>query len=236
MTDETTQTPTEETPLDPVAEWLKTAPPEEILKNDRIAGIFGSRLQNERDRIRAEVNTESERKAAEKAEADLIALAQTDQYEFARKYLTDKEQERIRRELDQVKSSTRSEFAANLGRGYKALPEWGNLTPEEETRLRNAVAGKADDEFVVAFNAATLDIVAERRAQAKMSQWTEKELAKEREAIRQEESSKRLKNGTRPTLARAGGDVRPQDPSTLPDKEFREYYEKTILPTIGQRR
>jgi hypothetical protein len=234
MSDEQTQTPAAETtePAEPnpVEEWLRTASPDDILKNDRIRGIFGSRIAAERDRIERDLGEKSQREAREAAQKELDDLAQNDIYEFQRRYLSKRDQDRIATELATVKNSTRSEFAANLGRGYQALPEWQNLTAEEQETLARAVTGKGDDDALVAFNAAALDVIAERRAQAKLTKWTEAQLQKEREAIREEEAAKRLKGSARPAMTRTEAAPTGKGWQDLPPgKEFDAAYDKYVL-------
>jgi hypothetical protein len=238
MSDETTTTAAATEPAavetNPSLDWLKTASPDEIMANDRIRGIFGSRIQQERERIGRELDSERERTAREQAEAELISLAKTDQFAFAERYLSKNEQERLAKDLDKLKSSTRNEFAKQLGAGYSALPEWNQLTSAEAEHLARAVAGKADDQALIDFNAAALDVIAERRANAKLAKYRETELPKEREAARQEEAGKRLKNGARPSLARGEAAPTGKGWQDLPaGADFNKAYEENVL---GRRR
>jgi len=181
-TDQTAATSPETAAADPVAEWLASASPDEIAKNPRVAGILGSRLQLEREKIRREFGEEQERAAREKAQQELDELAQNDIVEFSRRYLTKREQERIAADLANLKTSTRTEFTQQLGRSYQRLPELKDLTPTETETLHRAIAGKSEDEFLESFNLAMVDIAAERRATAKVAKFRDTELAKEREA------------------------------------------------------
>lgn len=235
----TTATPATATPaaeaesaaaVDPVGEWLAKATPEEILKHDRVRGILGSRLDVERQRIRQELSEEQDRRAREQAEADLLELAKANPFEFSQRYLTKAEQDRIKRETENLRTSTRAEFAKQLGRGYSALPEWSELTPAEQETLQNAVKGKSDDDALVAFNAAAVDVIADRRATKRQAEFREKDLAKEREAIRQEEAAKRLKASERPSMDKSGTEPSKGGWQDLPaGKDFNREYEKNVL-------
>ena len=68
-----------------------------------------------------------------------------------------------------------------------------------------------------------------------MAKWTESELAKEREAIRQEESSRRLKTSPRPALVRNGAEPSRFDPTQLSDKEYKAWYEGPEGPLARRR-
>ena len=230
MTDEQTP-PTEETAAEPnpVEEWLKTASPDDIMKHDRIRGIFGSRIQQEREATEKRIAEQAQRKAREEAEAEMDRLAQEDQFAFAEKYLSKRQQDKIAADLANLKSSTRTEFAEALGRGFKSMPETSDLTPAEQETIARAMVGVSDDDAIVKFNAAMIDVIADRRASAKVATWTASELAKEREAIRQEERAARLKTSSRPTLIRNGAEPTRQDPAQLPDKEFKDWYESNVL-------
>lgn len=234
VTVEEPQAPTEATPADLAMQWLASASPDEIMKHDRIKGIFGNRLQIERDRIRKDLSDEQDRAAREKAEADLLELARYSPDRFAEKYLTDYEQKRIANDVANMKRDARLDFAKQLGAGYSALPEWKNLTPTQQEQLARSVAGKTDDEAIVSFNAAALDVIAEIRAEAKLSHYRETELPKEREAARQEAAAQRLKQGARPTLTRASVPTEGRGWQDLPPgSDFNKEYERNVL---GRRR
>lgn len=241
MSDQTTKVTAEEaTPpaeaiaVNPVEEWLRTASPDEIMKNDRVRGILGSRLQVEREKIRKDLGEEQDRSARQKAEADLLRLAETDPYTFAQTYLSKAEQDRIKRETDGLKDSALSEVAQYLGEGYRDLPEFNNLTPAELEKLNAAVVNKSPREALKSFNVAALDVIAERRKNVALASYRETELPKEREAARQEAAATRLKSGARPSLTRAGVAPEGNGWQDLPaGPEFNKEYEKNVL---GRRR
>lgn len=227
--------PAETPPAEPVLspqeqafKWLAEAPPEEILRHSRLGGILGQRAQAAREQGRKEAAEEAERFARLRAQEELDKLAREDPAEFASRYLSNKEQQRIREEQRTVRDGVRKEFAEQIGKTFQNLTEFQQITPEEFGKLQEAVAGKTDEEALVAFNLAATDIVAERRASNRLKEWKEKELAKEREAVRTEEAAKLLKNGDRPDLRR-GSQPAPFDPSKLSDAEFKKWYEANQL-------
>jgi hypothetical protein len=237
MSDETTKVTAEEPQaqaeapaVNPVDEWLKTAPTEEIMKHDRFRGIMGNAMQREREKIRKELNDDTDRAAREKAEADLIELARWQPQQFAEKYLTDYEQKKIERDLTNLKNDALREVVETLGEGYRDLPEFNDLTPTELEKLNAAVIGKDQRAQIKSFNVAALDVIAERRANAKLAKYKESELPKEREAARQEEAAKRLNGSARPSLTRGTPAPQGNGWQDLPvGPEYNKAYEKYVL-------
>lgn len=215
----------------PGVEWLNTAPVEEILKHPRFGGILGQRTQEERERIRKEIEAENAQKARDAVEREMQELANDDPLEFSKRWLSEKEQERIRDQEKTLRDGVRKEFATKIGETFRNLAEWQEITPDEFSKLQQAVAGKSDDEAVGAFNIAALDIIADRRSAKRLDDWRAKELAKEREAIRAEEAAKQLHNSPRPDLAR-GSQPSPFDPTKLSDKDFDRWYRENRLGRI----
>lgn len=213
---------------DPVQEWLAKVTPDELIKNDRVRGIFGQRLQTEREKIRQEMQEENQRAAMIKAQEELDRLAVEAPEEFAQRYLSSKEQERIRQQEQTLKAGIRSEFAKKTGEAVRSLTEFQDITPEEFGKLQASLAGKSDDEAIAAFNATAIDIIADRRSQKRLQDWRAKDLAKEREAIRAEEAAKGLQTSQRPDMAR-GNQPAPFDPTRLSPKEFDTWYRQNML-------
>lgn len=236
--DETTQTPpaapeaaaeqTSEQSSSSEQDWLASASVEEIRRHPRFQGILDSTLEQERARIREQIAAQQAEESRQKAEQELLRLANDDPYEFSRRYLSEAEQKRLAKNLDDLRRSTRTEYAQKLGQAYSSLPEWREFSPEEQAKIAQQLAGKSDDEVLGAFATAAVDVLAERRAQKRLADWREKELVKEREAIRQEEAAKKLQGSPRPDLSRGtqGGKF---DPSQLSDAEFNKWYQDNIL-------
>lgn len=215
----------------PGVEWMNTAPVEEIIKHPRFGGILGQRVQEERERTRKEIETEQAKKAREDVEREMEELANYDPREFSQRWLSAREQERIKDQEKTLRDGIRKEFATQIGETFRTIAEWQELTPDEFSRLQQAVAGKDDDSAVGAFNIAALEIISDRKSTKRLEEWRAKDLAKEREAIRAEEAAKVLSKSQRPDLAR-GSQPGPFDPSKLSDKEFDDWYRKTALGRI----
>jgi hypothetical protein len=199
---------------------LDRVDPQALRTHPRVAGILGDMLHREKSRWEQGQKAEAERIARERAEQELLDLARTDPYEFSQKYLQKTEAERLQAQIAQTRSQAQQALVADLG---KALGTSVQLTPAEVERLSAALAGKGDHEVVPAFADAIADIKAER----KLAERVQKELAKEREAWAQQEASKALARGQRPDLGKPAGAPARIDPIKLPDTEFNEWYERT---------
>ncbi len=226
--------PAEAAPVDPIQEWLAKASPDEIMKHSRIQGIFGSRLQQEREKIQRDLSSEADQKARRDEHEAMLRLAREDPLTFSERFLSKDEQDKVAENLANLKRGAREDMAKTLGNAYKAIPEFSNLSSSDLERLTLAVQGKSDEEQIAAFNATALDIIAEKRATDRQAKFRETDLAKEREAIRQEEAAKRLRNGARPSLSRAGAPPTGNGWQDLPPgPEFDKQYEINVL---GKRR
>lgn len=227
------EAPVEASPAqeDLIEKWLETATPEQILKYRKIGGIVGQREQTARERARRDVEIEQAAIAQQQAQAELDRLATEDPDEFARRYLTSKEQARIQQQTATLRSGIREEYARYIGDGVRQLAEFAEITPEEFGKLQSSMAGKSDQEALAAFNATVIDIVADRRANKRTSEWRAKELAKEREAIRTELAAAGLQSSERPDL-RSGSQPAPFDPTKLSPKDFDAWYRKDVLGRV----
>jgi hypothetical protein len=198
----------------------------ELRKHPKIAGIIGSEqqraIQTERERIKVE---EGER-AAKAAEQRLRDLAQKDPVTFAEQWLSQAQKDDIQRQLDDLHRKTRSDLATAIGRAYQGLPEWKELSQEDQEALGRAVMGKPDDEVLPLFTTHAADLVARRRAERQFNEWKTKELAKEREAIRQEEAAKLLKGSDAPDGRAPKGEPAGVNVHTMSDAEFDAYWKK----------
>jgi hypothetical protein len=89
--------------------------------------------------------------------------------------------------------------------------------------------GKSEDEVIPLFQRLVTDMVADRRARRFHEEWKEKELAKAREAIRQEEAAKLMQNSTAPDTVKPKGRPSGVDIRGMSDEEFDEYFKKHVL-------
>jgi hypothetical protein len=179
-------------------EELDKVDAKELRKNPKIAGIVGGEVQRAIQAERQRIQQEEGEKAARAAEQKLRDLAQSDPVQFAEQWLTEAQKTDVQRQLDNLHKTTRSDLAQKIGAAYRDIPEWKELTPDDFDKLARAVMGRPDDEALSIFSREATDLVAERRAERKVKERWEKEIAKEREAIRQEEAAKLLKNSEAP--------------------------------------
>lgn len=209
--------------------YLDTADANEIRNHPRFQGILGEAVDKAVKRWEAKQQEAVSRQALERAEKELEELARRDPEAFSERFLSDKERERLGRQLESLKQDARGEIARHVGQSFHALPEWASFTDADHERLAKAVAGKPDDEVIAAYNRTALDIVAEKRIAAKVAEGIESfkksELAKEREALRKEIAAELLKTGPKPDMTR-GGRPAGVDPTTFKsDADFDRWYE-----------
>lgn len=203
---------------------LEKADPEELRRHPRVAGIVGRMLAQERTAWDQQQRADQERQAREKAEAELEELARTQPLAFADRYLSDKDKARVQEQLATMKASTARSIVEQVGRTFGT--EF-NLTSDELAEVTKALAGKTDDEVVPTFTKTVTRIAAEREAKKLFEQWREKELPKEREALRQEEAARLLKRERGPDMSRSRGGAQIR-PHLLPQEEFDKWYEANV--------
>ena len=209
------------------ADWstaLDTLPVEEIRKHRRFAGILGSEMATQRTNWERDQKATQQRQAAEEAERQMLAQAQSDPVGFAEKWLQGKQGELTARELEGMRGGLRQDFARRLGESFRGLPEWAEMTQDEHAKLLTAVQGKADDDVLTAFTAAAADLVAERRAKGRFEKWKSTELDREREALRTEEAAKLLAKTPGADISRSKRGSDSVDVDAMSDKEFDKYW------------
>lgn len=196
-------------PVDTTPAWVRAldeADPKELRRHPRFAGVLGAEM----DRLKRTWETDAQRqhqeRASKDAEARLLELARTDPDAFAERYLTDHERSRIQSDMDALRKNARSEIAQMVGRAFQGVPEWVEFSEREYEEMAQALQGKSEDEVIAVWNAKALDLVAEKRATKRFDErfqkWRETELAKEREAIRQEEAQKLRTEVPSPDMSR----------------------------------
>lgn len=231
------QPPTPEPVVTPQAEtptWqqeLEKADAKDLRRHPRIAGIIGAELQRAVEADRQRRQEEQNRIDREQSEAELLKFLEDnadylkqnhlkayDQLMFLRRQYTD-------HQLGGVRERTRAELATAIGRAYGDVPEWKDLTEADHETLAKTVMGKSEDEVIPLFTRTALDLVAERRTQRKVNEWKEKELTKEREAIRQEEAAKLLRNSEAPDATKSKGQpAAGPNIKSMTDEEFDKYW------------
>lgn len=230
----------EQAPEADVPAWVRAldeADPKELRKHPKFAGILGSELESNRRTWSERQAQQAAEKARKDAEAELERLAEEDPVAFAERFRVDRQQAKLRAELDGLKASTREELARNVGRAYQGVPEFVEFTEREYGELAKAVAGLPDDEVIGAWNAKALELVAAKRgekiAAERVEQFKKAELPKEREAIRKE-LAKELREQTpspgldRPKATPAVNPLYADLLATRPGPEYDEKYDKWV--------
>lgn len=207
-------------------EVLDKVDSKELRKHPKLAGILGSETQTAIQRERERIQHEEGEKAARAAEQRLRDLAQRDPVQFAEQWLTDQQRTDVQRQLNEMGAKARSDLAKRIGQAAAALPEWKELTQEDHEKLARALAGKGEDEVIPVFFSTVADLVTDRRAERRKEDWKAKELAKEREAIRQEERANAFKASDAPDGKAPKGTPAGTNIGAMSDKEFDEYWKK----------
>jgi len=232
------ETPTTETPEVPeTPTWqqeLDKLDPKELRKHPRIAGLIGNELQKAVQAERQRLESEQARAVSDQTEQELLRFSEEnaeyirEKYPKAYQHLMDLQKQRAQREMDGQRGKTRHEFAQSIGRAFAEIPEWQELTEADHEDLAKKVIGKSDDEVIPIFQKEATTKVATRIAQKLHDQWKAKDLAKEREAIRQEEAAKLLKNSEAPDTRRPSGLPARTNINNMSDEEFDDYWNKHI--------
>jgi hypothetical protein len=195
-----------------------------------VAGIVGDLLSKEKTRWQAEQEQAIGRTKAEEAETRLRQLAEDDPVEFSRQYLTQAQQAKLQRDLAGLKGQTRQEMATQIRIAVEGLPEFKELSQEDVLDIARATAGKSDEQVLGAFSLALVEKVSGKRAARQFQERWDKELGKEREAIRAEEAAKLLKRERAPDMTRPSGEPVKTDISKIPsDEEFNKRYDEEFL-------
>ncbi|MDA8219837.1 MAG: hypothetical protein M0Z94_19735 [Dehalococcoidales bacterium] len=207
---------------------LESVPPEQLRKHPRIAGIVGSELQRATEANRAKWEADQKDRADQEAEERLRRLAEEDPVQFSQQYLTEKQAEKARRDLADLRSKTEGEIGRVLGQSLQEIPEWKELSAEDFDTISKAVAEKPE-QALGAFAATAVQTVATKIAAKMLADWKAKELGKEREAIRQEEAAKLLKREKSPDMTKpAGAPAKPSLAAIPDDAEFNRRYEEEL--------
>ncbi len=116
------------------------------------------------------------------------------------------------------------EMATNIGFALHEVPEWKDLTDTDHQALAERLVGKPDEEVLGIFNRYAIDTIAEKRANKKLAEWREKELAKEREALKQQLAAEMLRDSEAPDTARHKGTPERMNINGLPDDKFDDWW------------
>jgi hypothetical protein len=212
------------------AKFVETVSSEELRRHPRIAGIAGELAQRREAEIRRQIEQEQAEKAAQAERERLRRLRRDDPVAYAEEMESRDELEAAQRNLHRLRGETQQQFLKRITDGLKSLPEWGEMSQDDLAALATALVGKSDDEVLAVFTSKANDLLADKRAMKRFNEWRQKELAKEREAIRTEEAAKLLKGDARPDMMRPKGYPSKFSPADIKDdKQFDEWYEREVL-------
>lgn len=206
---------------------LSTIPDDVLLKDRRVNHLIGNAAQKQAARERERLQAEAYEQARREREEQLMKEAEENPYAFSQKWLSTKAQERATEELNGLRARTQTEYATAIGRSLAELPEWGQMTPEEMQTLIDRASNLADEDVLPTFNRAAIDLVADKRAQARLEAEMSKRIAAERKAWETDQEARRLKGEDSPDL-RAGQPTAAPNIHAMSDAEFNRFYEANI--------
>lgn len=211
---------------EPPVDWediLNKAPDEVLAKHRRVQGIAGSHAERLFQRRAQDTEHERQQTAASAAREELKRLAQEKPLEFADMFLSHEDAEQARQRVLDMERVTAKNMMEQIGAAYHGLPEWQNLTDTEKAQLREAVSDAPDNDVLPRFNAAALNIVADRRANTRLTD----RLPAEKEAWRKEWEAERLGSEQGPDLRRPSDAPRRRlNWAAMDDKDFNSWWKQ----------
>ena len=208
---------------------LDQIPDDVLTRHARISGVVGKHAQRLAERERTRLEQEARDRALRDKEAELLKLAQENPFEFSQRYLKDYETSRAQLEIQGLRTNVQKDLFERVASSYAAHPEWRELTPDEFSRVQQAVAGKSDEELVAAFNVAALDVLAERRASKRAEASLKDRMSAEVEAQVQQRLAERLGSERAPDMTAPSSAIGRFDPRNLSDEDFDRWYKQQIL-------
>lgn len=203
-------------PQAPATDWraaLDAVPAEELRRHPKFAGVVGSEKQLWQQEFQAR---EQERLAAEAkaaAEKELEQLAEQNPVSFADRWLGERQAQKVREQLAGLETNARQAIGQQVGAAFHAIPEWAEIAsdPDALAHLATTMQGKGADEVIPAWNAAAVELVANRRARVLFERQLAERLQQERAAWETEAAARGFVTSARPDLVR-GGRVSSADP------------------------
>jgi len=235
----------EVTPAAPtLEEQLAKLDPKEfrrLMRQDsRLSGVLGREIHEAIEADRTRQQEEGNKRVREQTEAELLKFAD-DNAEYMREHypkayqrLEDLKSEQNKRTNDaltnEIKGRTVHELATSIGQAIHDVPEWQELTPADHEAIAKELMGIPEERVIATFNRLVVSAVADRRAKRLHSEWKSKdlssELAKEREALRQEEAAKLLRGSDAPDTAKSKGQpAGGTNIKSMTDVEFDRYWD-----------
>ncbi len=208
------------------ASLLDNVPEEYLLRHRRVNGLVGSHAQRLAERQRESDQAEARVKADREAEDRILKLAEDDPFTFSQHYLQGKAKERQELEMSQLRTNAQKKLFERVGQSYGQLAEWKTLTPEEFAQVSQSVNGVAEDDMLPAFNAAALDMLANKRAASRMDAQFKERLASEVEVALQERLAARMRGDTSPDMSLPSSGVGAFDPRSMSDQDFDRWYKR----------
>jgi len=220
----------------PAPDWrtaLDTAPIDEVSKHPRFAGLLGERLQRERERIAQEAAETARRQADEEREADLLRLLEENdetlstQYPKAKEALLERRRQREELDVQRRVGESYRDFSLRIGQAYASLPEWEEVVGKYRPALEEAINSKTTDaEQIQAFTITAADLVARVRADRQIQARIDDEVAKAKEAVRQEMAAERMGGTAAPDMRRPGGlPSASRRVAEMPEDEFDQWWQ-----------
>lgn len=213
-------------------EELEKADAKTLRSHPKIAGMIGSERQRAIQEWQARQQTEEQARVRAQTEEEMLKFGEENadylrqNYPKAYEHITGLQAQRAQREVQEAHQRAITAVAESLGRSLNDLPEWTERTDEDVQKLAAALAGKSTDEVIPAFNRFVVDYLADKRESKRRTKWQQDTLAKEREAIRQEEAAKLLKGSDAPDALKPKGAPGALDIRAMSDEEFDAYYNK----------
>mgnify|MGYP001578122677 CR=1 FL=1 len=213
---------------------LNTADPEELLqeldRHPRIHGMVGSRIDQALRKRENELTEKAQNDAVAKQRAELIRLLEENDdtlstnYPEAREFIKTLKAQTDESAFERRVGESKAAFARRIGQVFTSAPEWD---ADILARIQQVMAGKSEDDGVEAFTSTALDLVAEKRAEKRYAERFEREMAKTREAIKNEILAEQLASGSAPDLRRpAGGVSKAARIQSMSDDEFDKEYDR----------
>ena len=202
---------------------LDKAEPDAIIKHNRVAGIIGDKVQKALAAERQRLSEETATKERERLQASLREKAQNDPAGFAQEWLDKETQSDRISELNKLEANVRNELGKSIGRRLKDEAAWQELSDQSKREFLEKLNGLPENDVIPVFNDMVSDLRAEHRSNKRLSEWKAKELAKEREAIRQEEAARLLKSSDAPDTTGPKGQAK-SDVKAMSDEDFDKYW------------
>lgn len=199
-----------------------------------IGGIIGTERQRAIELYEARRSKESTEQRRVESDAELIKLLEDNEdlvkqyYPKVHERLTELQQSRAEKELRDVQDKSIRQIGLAIGRALADVPEWNEVPNERKQELATLMQGRSDEEALAVFNHYAWQLVADVRAEKRVSKFRTEELEKERAAIRQEEAAKLMRSSDAPDLRKPSGSPAKVNLRDMSDTEFDHYWNTVV--------